>query len=222
MEYNNYITSHEGGYVAVGDMVTVHTSSKTSGMSLMPSDCISSIVGIVDAQHTNWRRYRMARRAFYSFYYKPDNWRASEVRNMGVVEGNRPASDNDWEEVKKGGEAAIKKWINEQMSGKSVAIVLIGSNTAGRKWIKYEIKKAWDDGKGLLGVYIHNLKNQDGEQSSKGRNAFDDVTVGGKKLSSIVKAYDPPYKVSKNVYDHIKGNLADWIETAIDIRDNHS
>ena len=163
----------------------------------------------------------MARRAFYSFYYKPDSWRASEVRNMGVVEGNRPASDNDWEEVTKGGDAAIKKWINEQMSGKSVVAVLIGSNTAGRKWIKYEIKKAWDDGKGLLGVYIHNLKNQDEEQSSKGRNAFDDVTVDGKKLSSIVKAYDPPYKTSKNVYDHIKENLADWIETAIDIRDNH-
>jgi len=84
----------------------------------------------------------MARRAFYSFHYAPDNWRASQVRNMGVIEGNTPATDNDWESIKKGGDAAIQKWIDDQMDGKSVAIVLIGANTAGRKWIKYEIKKS--------------------------------------------------------------------------------
>ena len=159
----------------------------------------------------------MARRAFYSFHYNPDNWRASQVRNMGVVEGNRPASDNDWEEVKKGGDAAIKRWISGQMSGKSVAIVLIGSKTAGRKWIKYEIEKAWKDSKGLLGVYVHKPKDKDGEQSSKGRNPFG-VTVDGKQLSSIVKAYDPPRMTSTGVYNYIKDNFEDWIETAIDIR----
>jgi len=163
----------------------------------------------------------VARRAFCSFHYKPDNWRASQVRNMGVVEGNRPASDNDWETITKGGDSAIKRWIDDQMSGKSVVIVLIGANTAGRKWIKYEIKKGWDDGKGVLGVYVHNLKDNDGNQSSKGRNPFDDVTVDGKKLSTIVKAYDPPYSTSMYVYDHIKENLADWIETAITISNNN-
>ncbi len=163
----------------------------------------------------------MARRAFYSFHYNPDNWRASKVRNMGVVEGNRPASDNNWEEVKKGGDAAIQQWINGQMSGKSVAIVLIGSKTAGRKWINYEIKKAWNDGRGLLGVYIHNLKDKNEEQSAKGRNPFVGFTVDGKSLSAIVKAYDPPYRTSTNVYNYIKDNLADWIETAISIRNNN-
>ena len=76
----------------------------------------------------------MARRAFYSFHYKPDNWRAAQVRNMGVITGNQPASDNDWETVKRGGDAAIERWISGQMKGKSVAIVLIGEKTAGRKW----------------------------------------------------------------------------------------
>ena len=159
----------------------------------------------------------MARRAFYSLHYKPDNWRASQVRNMGVVEGNKPASDNDWERIKKGGDAAIKKWIDGQLNGKSVAIVLIGEKTAGRKWIKYEIKKAWEDGKGVLGIYIHNLRDKDGNQASKGRNPFDDFTIEGKSMSSIVKAYDPPYSTSTYVYDNIKENLADWIEKAIDI-----
>lgn len=43
----------------------------------------------------------MTRKCFYSFHYEPDNWRASQVREMGALDGNRPATDNDWEEVKK-------------------------------------------------------------------------------------------------------------------------
>ena len=41
------------------------------------------------------------------------------------------------------------------------------------------------------------------------------------KLSSIVKTYDPPFTDSKKVYDHIKTNLSDWIESAIKIRANY-
>lgn len=162
----------------------------------------------------------MARRAFYSFHYLPDNWRASQVRNMGVVEGNKPAADNDWEAVKRGGDRAIQTWIDDQLYGKSVAVVLIGTNTAGRKWIKYEIERAWTEGKGILGVYVHNLKDSLGNQATKGANPFADFTLGtnGTKLSSIVKAYDPPYVASSSVYKHINDNLADWIEAAIEIR----
>lgn len=160
----------------------------------------------------------MARRAFYSFHYQPDNFRAGQVRNMGVIEGNAPASDNDWEAVKKGGDAAIQKWIDDQLYGKSVAIVLIGSGTAGRKWIDYEIKAAWNAGKGVMGVYIHNLKDSDGKQSYQGANPFSGFNVSGTSLSSIVKAYAPPYSDSKQVYGYIKDNLATWIEEAVTIR----
>ena len=48
----------------------------------------------------------MARKVFYSFHYQADGWRASKVRNIGVVEGNAPATDNKWEEVKRGGDVA--------------------------------------------------------------------------------------------------------------------
>ncbi len=160
----------------------------------------------------------MVRKAFYSFHYKPDNWRASQVRNMGVIEGNKPASDNDWEDVKKGGDPAIQNWIDNQIKGKSVAIILIGEETAGRKWIKYEIKKAWNDGKGVMGIYVHNLKDMDENQSDQGANPFDAYKVDGVSMAKIVKAYDPPFSTSTYVYSHIKENLAEWIETAIEIR----
>ena len=166
----------------------------------------------------------MARKVFYSFHYKPDCTRAAKVRNMGVVEGNKPASDNDWEKIKKGGDAAIQKWIDEQLNGKSCNVVLIGENTADRKWIKYEIKSAWNSKKGLVGIYIHRLKDLDGNQAAKGRNPFEDFTIGKGKtpMSSVVKAYNAPYTDSKDVYNYISENLADWIEEAIQIRENYT
>jgi hypothetical protein len=160
----------------------------------------------------------MARRVFFSFHYQPDCSRASQVRNIGALEGDAPVSDNDWESVTRGGDAAIERWINNQMSGKSCAVVLIGANTAGRKWIDYEIRKAWTDGKGLVGVYVHNLKDLAGAQSGKGTNPFAAFNVGSTNMSGIVKAYDPPYSDSKSVYGHIASNLAAWADEAVTIR----
>lgn len=160
----------------------------------------------------------MARKVFYSFHYKPDNWRASQVRNMNLLEGNRVLSDNDWEEVTGGGDSAIKAWIDGQLAGKSCAVVLIGTGTAGRKWINYEIETAWNAGKGLVGIHIHNLKDVKQEQSGKGGNPFASFSVGDKALSSIIKTYDPPFSTSTYVYEHIQEHIEDWVEEAITIR----
>ena len=111
----------------------------------------------------------MGRNVFFSFHFKNDCWRTGQVRNIGKIEGNKPVSDNDWEEVKKKGDSEIAKWIDGQLKGKTCVIVLIGEKTAGRKWIKYEIKKAWELGKGIMGIKIHNLKDSDVNQSSEGK-----------------------------------------------------
>lgn len=160
----------------------------------------------------------MARKVFQSFHYKPDSHRVSQIREMGKIEGQTLLSANGWEEVKGRGESAIKKWIADEMSGKSCVVVLIGSETAGRKWVKYEIKKGWDDGKGVVGIYIHKLKNLDGKQATKGASPFDDFTIGGKSMASIVKAHNPAGATSKEAYATIKDNIADWVEEAIEIR----
>ena len=162
----------------------------------------------------------MARRAFYSFHYEPDSWRASTVRNIGTVEGNRPATDNDWESIKSGGDAAIKRWIASQMTGRSCTVVLIGKNTANRKWINYEIVKSWDDGMGVVGIRIHGLKNSEGHTSTMGGNPFDYITHSKtqKKLSSIVRCYNPAGANSQQRYAWIAKHLANAVEEAIRIR----
>ena len=167
----------------------------------------------------------MARRAFYSFHYKPDNWRAALVRNIGSVEGNKPATDNDWEEIKKGGNDAIKAWIAGQLKGRSCTIVLVGRNTANRQWIDHEIIQSWNDGMGVVGIRIHGLKNSKGFIADAGDNPFDGITLGSgenkKKLSKIVKCYNPQGSNSKKRYEWISKHLKNAVEEAIDIRENY-
>ena len=77
-----------------------------------------------------------------------------------------------------------------------------------------------DDQKGVLGIYVHKLKNSDQKQSAKGANPFDPITFGTNKakLSTVVKAYDPPFSDSTEVYTYIKEHLGDWVEDAIKVR----
>lgn len=158
------------------------------------------------------------RQVFYSFHYRPDNWRASQVRNIGVIEGNRPAPDNDWETITNAGDTAIKKWINDQMHYRSTTILLVGSDTAGRRWINYEIERTWNENMALLGICIHRLKDSNSNQSSQGRNPFEGFKIGETPLNQIVKLYNPPYTDSKDVYNYIANNISDWVEEAIKIR----
>ena len=164
----------------------------------------------------------MARRCFYSFHYLPDSSRAAQVRNIGALDGNSPVNDNDWETIAKGGDAAVKKWIEDQMNGRSCTVVLVGSNTAGRKYINHEIIESWNEGMGVVGIHIHGLKNLDGKVSAKGKNPFQSIDFGnnGKKLSSIVKCYEPEGSDSKERYAWITKHLVNAAEEAIEIRKN--
>lgn len=152
------------------------------------------------------------RQIFYSFHFDNDVMRVQQVRNMGVVEGNTPVSPNTWEEVKKKGKASIEQWIDDNMKYKSCLVVLIGSETHARPWVDYEIQKAWKDGKGILGIHVHNLKCPNNGTCGKGKNPFTGInfTKGGVTITPAV--YDPK---SSDAYNDISTNLSSWIETAI-------
>jgi hypothetical protein len=164
----------------------------------------------------------LARKVFYSFHYDNDCWRTQQVRNIGFIDGSKPVSPNDWEEVKRGGDIAIEKWIANQLAGRSCTVVLVGAETANRKWVHHEIIESWNAKKGIVGIRVHYLKDSDGNQSLPGPNPFDNVTVGGKALSSIVKLYRPTSSVSTEAYAAISNGISEWIEEAVEIRNNYS
>ncbi|SDT92920.1 TIR domain-containing protein [Desulfobacula phenolica] len=156
----------------------------------------------------------MARKpVFFSFHFDNDVMRVQQVRNIGAIEGNTPISPNDWESVKRGGDTSIKRWIDDNMKYKQCIIVLVGVETANRPWVRYEIEKAWKDGKPILGIFIHNLKCPRNGTSRKGQNPFDTFNFkDGKKLSTVVNCYDP---LSYDAYNDIAGNLETWVNTAV-------
>ncbi|UPG87589.1 TIR domain-containing protein [Luteibacter aegosomatis] len=148
---------------------------------------------------------------FYSFHFQPDVFRVQQIRNMGVITGDEPVKANEWETIK-ATPSGVEKWIDANMKGKDAVVVLIGAETASRPWVKYEIKRAWETGKAVLGIYIHNLKNIDGKTTNVGNNPFSAFTF---KLADgtvvVPHVFDPK---ASDAYNDIEANIQDWIAKA--------
>lgn len=157
----------------------------------------------------------MARRVFFSFHFERDVWRVGQVRNCWLTKTDRESAGYwdaaKWEAVKKQGDEAIKRWINNALKGTSVTVVLIGAETNSREWVDYEIEQSKKVGNGMLGIYIHNIRDQRGNTDVKGKNPFDywHTTIKGQKVffNQLYSTYD---WVTDSGYD----NLGTWIEKA--------
>ena len=151
------------------------------------------------------------RKVFFSFCFDSDVHRTWQIRNsekFKIKKEDRGFIDAaESESLSKKGDKVIKKWIDEQMEGTSVTVVLIGSETANSRWVRYEIEQSNKKIKGILGVYIHNVKNLEGRTSYKGKNPFYGI--------DFLKIYGdngiPCYDWSE---DDGYENLSDWIEKA--------
>lgn len=140
----------------------------------------------------------MARRTFFSFKYG-DVSRAMVVRNSWVTQGREAAGfvdAADFEELERQGDAAIKKWIDSQLNGTSVTVVLVGAKTCNSRWVKYEIEKSEEVGNGLLGIDISKIKDLSGSTSDR--------------CGKIPKGY--PFYLWNS--DDGYTNMGDWIEEA--------
>ena len=141
----------------------------------------------------------MARRVFFSFKYKPDVSRAMVVRNSWVTQGKEAAGfvdAADFESIKRQGDRAIKAWIDNQLKGTSVTVVLVGSRTCSSRWVKYEIAKSEEIGNGLLGVDISKIKDLAGATTDR--------------CGKIPNRY--PFYLWNNQNGYV--NLGEWIEAA--------
>ena len=156
----------------------------------------------------------MARHSFFSFHHQRDSWRASQVRNSWVTKDRVDAGFWDaaeWEEVKKKDKGSIQKWIDGQMKGTSVTVVLIGAQTSQREHVGYEISQSHTLGKGMLGIYIHNVKNKEGLTDTKGANPFDNWSVKQDGKTVLFSSLYPTYDW---VSDDGRTNMGSWIEAA--------
>ena len=157
----------------------------------------------------------MARRVFFSFHYENDINRSMTVRNCWVTQGKEAAGFIDkaeFEKVKRQGDEAVKRWIDKQLEGTSVTVVLIGAETLNRPFVHYEICKSLERGNAVIGVLIHNIKDMRTGLYSKSGNTH--AVIG------YYKDGTPAYfdKVCDGIYDYFLdngyNNMGNWIECA--------
>lgn len=155
----------------------------------------------------------MARQVFFSFHHARDSWRANQVRNSWVTKDTAAGfwDAAEWEKVKKTDVNSVHRWIDKQMDGTSVTVVLIGAETSTRPHVDYEIAKSYELGKGVLGVRIHNLKNQAGAVDFAGADPFAKPLVMVNNVKCSLGGIYPVYDyVTQDGYR----NLGNWIEAA--------
>jgi len=157
----------------------------------------------------------MARRAFFSFHYSGDLWRAQVVANSWATQPDRevvgvwePAL---WRDARSKGEAAVRELIDQAMEDTTVTVVLIGRKAANSPWVRYEIEKTLQANKGLVGVYIHAVPDSSGSADTMGSNPFDlfHFMEEGKRVS--ISSY---YNIYDWVGDQGQDNINTWIERA--------
>ena len=152
----------------------------------------------------------MTRRVFFSFHYDRDVRRVQQVRLSWVVRERgeaQPFYDRaEFEEAKRRA-GGIEKWIEDQLRGCSVTAVLFGRETYERPWVKHEIKRSFELGKGLLSIDIHNIKDPLNGTDVPGRNPLSLWETKGHSFAEIYRTYDW-------VRDDGYNNIGDWIEYA--------
>lgn len=142
----------------------------------------------------------MARNVFFSFHYQNDVFRVNQIRSIPNIIAESAAGFRDgslWEEAKRKGDAAIQGMIDRALIGTSVTVVCIGSGTAGRKYINYEIRESLKRRNGVIGLRINHLT---------GHNRQTDLP--GLVPPLLTQSSVPIY----NYTDH--RSLGEWIERA--------
>src|SRR5690349_3952411 len=96
-------------------------------------------------------------------------WRTGQVRYSQLVKKESETSSfvdaAEFEKIKRRGPNAIERWIDGQLEGTSTTIALIGYGTADRPYVQYEIRKSYERGNALVGIWLDNIEDQNGQIS---------------------------------------------------------
>jgi hypothetical protein len=156
----------------------------------------------------------MGLNAFFSYDRRQDIQRARRVKNCWEIMGGRTSgfpTPEIWKKLDQKGEPAFLRWVENQVLSADVCVVLIGPETNADPVVRHAIRFGHRLQKGLLGIYIHQIRGAFGENPAKGRNPFETLFIVKDlhrlALSDIYPAYD-----WLNDAGHF--HLQQWIEKA--------
>jgi antiphage defense system Thoeris ThsB-like protein len=135
----------------------------------------------------------MARTVYFGFHYQRDIFRVQQVKQHYVTKGNYTAAgyfDGSLEEkAKTEGVDAVKRLIDNGLSGCTVLSVLMGKETSTRHWVYYEIFRSIEAGMGVFGIQIHKLKDPKAgaDDTSSNPFAYSGYGTANQKLVPMIK-----------------------------------
>ena len=141
----------------------------------------------------------MPKRVYFAFHYQDViDFRANVVRKHNALTDAQKAGYFDasiWESTKKTGDVALKRMINSELKNTSVTVVLIGSETYARPWVRYEVFHSIEVGNSLLGIHINSIEGRDGRTKPTGPNPFDHMGI---QISDDGKTGSPTVRTGPN------------------------
>ena len=164
----------------------------------------------------------MAKRVFFSFHYRDViDFRANVVRKHWVVKGDREEAGyfdaSIWEEARKTNDLGLTRLINGALENTSVTCVLIGSETYGRPWVRYEIVKSVRRGNRVFGVHVNSIRGKDQLTKVAGPNPFDYIALKYSQDGAKVEVFEalngkwvgyeksPSYSLKNLTKEHRRG-----------------
>ena len=149
-------------------------------------------------------------------YQPKDSFRASKIRNMKNFEQPIVFAEEDWSTIANQSETEIQNWIDQQLKQSDCLVVLIGEETAKKKWINYSIKRAYELNKGVVGIFVHRLLDEAGDPSERGEDPFHYVDLNSIKFSRFVQRFESDHVTERYVYHDIRRNITQLIENALE------
>lgn len=106
-----------------------------------------------------------------SYDFAADAARAELIRQMGVVATDAPLERAQWHAMVNSA-SAFESWADGAIGDKDALVVLVGTRTSTRPRIHYEIARALDLGKPVLGVRVDRLMVPGGGACARGLDPF--------------------------------------------------
>lgn len=153
-------------------------------------------------------------KVFFTFDYENDFFRANVVRNAWVSRYGQ--AEGFWEDdvcqkLKQNDESYIDPIISQTIEKSAATIVLIGTKTSELNYVRYAICQSRLRGKGVVGIYIHNIKDESGKKAAIGSSRFGEIDKDENNESLFFWQLYPLYRW---VIDDGESHLMTWVKKA--------
>jgi len=115
------------------------------------------------------------------FSHDLDDPRADVVRERWLAQAGREEAGFfdalTWGDATRGGPGTIKRLLASALENTSVTCVLIGPQTSGKRWVRYEIVESIQRRNLLVGVHIGSIPLASRPHGDRGPNPFEQLAL---------------------------------------------